>query len=74
MSQTAYHILWGFPLFLSLSVSLSPHPCCFHGNLPVDGEGEEEVEDRAGQVDQSDDAWCMFRPVLWENWEASTVN
>lgn len=45
--------------------------CCFHGNLPVDGEGEGKVEDRPGQVGQSDHAWCL---VLWENWEACTVH
>lgn len=46
-----------FPLFLScLSLSLSPHPFCFHGNLPVDGEGEKEVKDGSGQQDQSNSA------------------
>lgn len=76
-SHTADYILGDFLCFCLVFLSLyllSLSPCCFHGNLPVDGEGEEEVEDRPGQVGQSDHAWSMVRLVLWENWEACTMN
>lgn len=58
-----------FPLFLS-SLSLSLHPFCFHGNLPVDAEGEKEVK---GQEDQSHSAcsdWScgrIGRPATYWN-------
>lgn len=52
---------------LTISLSFSPHPLCFHGNLPVDGAGEEGVRDGTGQEGPFDGARAMSSAVLREN-------